>query len=404
MKLLLPLLFSNILLQASYVKMLDYYDKEKYVQVIAEAKKSYSEYSNPELHLLWAKSAEKLGLTTEAMGAYERVIILDENNSDAQSALGTIYKNTNREELPVNPYAPQNNGKWKIKTDLSLGHDSNVNANPGGTALDEYYGVVGNTGTVSSNFMRFTGDIAYIQKLEEAEGWFVKSTLNLYSQSNFSAHKYDLTVGTAALGAGYNSTNYSFYLPLSYDYIHYLDKNLMERYRFMPSLYIPLSAQALLNISANYTRRSYRDQEDKKNDAYTLGAGMGLYYSMDNSSAYLNIKYEERTAEETFSSQYIDANFITVDAHIKHSFRDTLFAEVAYTFRYGDYKDNIGTLLIPSKTIREDYFNQLDIKLTQVLTKNIELYLRNTYADNRSNYMPTEYDKNVFMFGISVIY
>ncbi|HHD78608.1 MAG TPA: hypothetical protein ENK98_03050, partial [Epsilonproteobacteria bacterium] len=65
---------------ANYAKALHYYNIGNYQKAIAEIKSSKNQYSNPKLHLLWGKSAEKLGHLNEAMSAYERVQLLDENN------------------------------------------------------------------------------------------------------------------------------------------------------------------------------------------------------------------------------------------------------------------------------------------------------------------------------------
>lgn len=405
MKLLLPLLCSTVLMHASYTKMLHYYDKGEYLEAIKEAKKSFSEYDNPKLHLLWAKSAQKLGHIIEAMGAYERVMILAPENQEASKALSSIYKSTHREGLSVNPYEIPSRGVWRTKADLSIGYDTNVNANPGGDALDEYYGVVGNSGPLSSGFLRFIGDIGYTYHFNDSKkGWFIQSGLNIYNQSNFSAHFYDFLMGTITLATGYTGKNYTFYLPFNYNNIDYLDRNLMQRYQFLPRVIIPVFNGSYLDINANYTKREYRKEGDKHNDSNSKGVGAGIYFPIQSSLAHLNLNYEKRTSENDLSNQFIDADFITFDAGLKHSFNSSLYVDIAYTYRYGDYEDDIGSPLLPSLITRVDKFNEIDLKFAYLPEKNMELYLRNTYANNRSNYIPTEYNKNIFMFGMTLSY
>jgi len=404
LKIFIFFVLCNILLQASYTKMQNYYQKGQYKSVLKEAKTSFSEYDNPKLHLLWAKSAQKVGKTKEAMGAYERVLILDEHNAEATEALEAIYSQTQRIGLSVNPYEKASNGSLKSKANLALGHDTNVNANPGGDALDEYYGVIGNRGEIASSFIRFNGNLDYTYKFEEAEGWFAKSVLDFYSQSNFSAHKYDLVVGTAELGVGYASNAYSLYLPLSYNAIHYLDKNLLERYRFMPRLIVPIFNESFLDFSAIYSRRAYKHQEDKDNDASTLGLGLGIYFPVMQDLAHVNVKYETRSSDHTVADQFVNADFLSIDASLKHYFNTSFLAEVQYAYRHANYEDDIGTLSIPSSVTRKDDFNQVNIILTYIMKKDFEMYLRNEYADNSSNYMPTQYNKNILMFGINMRY
>jgi len=404
MKLLFILLLLNISLHANYSKVEDYYKKGKYKKVLTEAKKSYDEYNNPKLHLLWAKSAEKLGHTTEAMGAYERVLILDETNTEASQALSNIYQQTHRRGLNINPYEIPSNTKWSSKVDIALGYDNNLNANPGGDALDEYYGVVGNNGPVSSRFLRLTANINYTNHFENEKGWFTMGTFNIYSQKNFSAHKYDLLTGSAEFTLGYTGENYTFYLPFVYDKTHYLDTNLLQRYRVMPRVFIPLFAHSLLDFSLNYTRNNYIDSSYTNNDSHTIGAGLGIYIPTNTNLAHFNLKYEKRTSESSLVHRFIDANFLTVDANLKHTFDNSFSAEAKYTFRYGNYVDNTGTILIPSTTSRIDYFNEIDLKLTYQTRSNITLYIRDALANNSSNYIPTEYNKNIFMFGFDFTY
>ena len=404
MKLISLFLLLNVLLHASYTKALDFYKKGEYQKVLYEAKHSYSEYDNPKLHLLWANSAKILGYTTEAMGAYERVLILDKNNQVAKNALKDIYIQTDRIGLSTTPLQEAKSGKLSSKINISLGHDNNVNANPGGDALDEYYGVVGNSGTISSNFLRFTGELSYLYKIEDNDAWSFRNTLNFYKQSNFEAHKYDLLIGSIEFAAKYNATDYTLFLPFTFDAVHYLDKNLMQRYRFMPKLYIPILTNSFLNINANYTRRSYNNTIDKNNDANTYGIGIGIYSPIATHLAHLNIKYEKRSSDNNLLNQFIDASFITVNADFKYVFNSSFLLETNYTFRYGDYVDDIGTLTTPSKLTRVDYFNQIDFKFSYLPQTDIELYIRDTFADNSSNYIPTEYKKNVLMFGINLTY
>ncbi len=109
-----------------------YYDQGAYQNVIAEASADYAQYDNPKLHLLWAKSAEALGDDITAMSAYERVLLLDPAQSDAQIALVAIYKRLHRDMLSNALYANEfreastaspRNRELRLDARLSLGYD-----------------------------------------------------------------------------------------------------------------------------------------------------------------------------------------------------------------------------------------------------------------------------------------
>ena len=403
MRFVLLLFLSSMILSASYVKMLDYYKKGQYKNVLREAKRSQSEYSNPKLHLIWAKSAEKLGYTTEAMSAYERVLILDESNTEVSTELSHIYESSKRKGLSDLSYSKQQNDKLKIQADLALGHDSNLNVNPGGDVLDEYYGVVGNTGAISSNFVKFTANINYTHEFDSAEGWFLRGALNIYNQDNLSAQDYNFFMTTLSLGLGYTGSDaYSLYLPVFYDNIHYLGTNLMERYRFLPRVIIPVFQNSLLDLNAIYSKINYSNEIDKKNDSNTFGFGVGLYFPIYDDSVRINAKYEKRESDSSLNNKYIDAHFITVGASVQHPFTNALFAEIGYKLRYGKYDDSIGTLLVLNDDKRVDHFNQFDVKLGYLPKDTIEVYVKNTYIRNNSNHILTKYNKNIFMFGVDL--
>jgi tetratricopeptide (TPR) repeat protein len=389
-------------LQANYTKMLNDYTSGKYKSAIKEGKSSYDEYNNPKLHLLWAKSAQKLGHTTEAMSAYERVLILEPNNQEALLALDTIYEQSQR--MGLDTQTTQGDNKLKVRANIALGYDSNINVNPGGDALDDYFGVVGSQGKLGTKFLRFSANLAYTYHFENAEGWFVKGIVDFYNQSNFSAHFYDLRVGTIEAALGYENDSYRLYLPLRYSTIHYLDKNLLAHYEFLPRLTFPIWEDSFLDVNAIYRKRAYKDSIDDVNDAKTLGLGVGLYFPIYGDRAHIHLQYEKRSSTESIHTKFVDANFIRLDASLQHYFSPKVYAEATYLYRYGDYSDNIGTILVPNSTKRTDNFNQIDLTLNYVLSKDYTLYLRDTYAKNNSKFIPNEYSKNVIMFGINMTY
>ncbi|MEA3342197.1 MAG: tetratricopeptide repeat protein, partial [Chloroflexota bacterium] len=93
------LLMSPIILFADVADMQTLYDQKKYEQVITKAQKSTSEYGDPKLHLLWAKSAEALGEDEMAMSAYERVLMLDPDDTEVRVHLVKFYADSDRDEL-----------------------------------------------------------------------------------------------------------------------------------------------------------------------------------------------------------------------------------------------------------------------------------------------------------------
>ena len=389
---------------ASYIQMQNYAKQNQYKKVLKEAKYSLEDYQNPKLHMLWATSAQKLGQTTRAMSAYERVLILEPDNQEAKDALDTIYEITHRKGLSSTPNDGTRKNKLRAKANLSFGYDSNVNVNASGDNLDGYYGIDLGLKRISSAFAKVKANVSYLYNFEEYDNWFVQSALDVYYQNNFSAHLYDLAVPTVEFALGYIKDDYLFYFPISYNNIHYLNKDLLNIFSFTPRIRITFLENALWDTSAIYSRRNYIENIDKTKDATTYGIQTGIYWNTDQSQLYANVKYESRSSNKAQNDRFVDANFFTFDANYKYYFTTSLIVESHYLFRYSDYSDNIGTDATPSEISRDDYINEIALKFSYLINKDMEIYVSDTYTQSLSTYIPAEYNKNVFQLGFQVRY
>lgn len=384
--------------------MKQYYAKGQYNKVIEEAKRSFSEYNNPNLHLLWAKSAYKLGKTDEAMSAYERVLILNPDNKEAQSSLNLLYKKSKRNNLDI-ALLDEKNQNIKASANFALGYDNNINTNPGSLAINNYFGFnIGGNQKRSSRFLRFSTDYEYTSYFDNYPGWFVRGIFDFYNQSNFSAHYYDLRLATMGMEIGYEKDTYAFYMPIRYSHLHYLNENLLRTYTFAPHISFPVFESSLWDINILYKQRLYIDSAKNINDANIAGIGTGFYFPLYGSKGSVHFQYEKRTPRQSNANTYIDAAFFRFDATLQHYFTPTLSLDINYFYRHGDYNDNLSTFLFTNLTHRKDIFNQLDTKLVYNLSKKYALYIQDSYANNSSNYVPSKYTKNTIMFGITYTY
>ncbi len=413
MRALLIFLTINITLFANYAQAVKYYDAGKYSQAIKAIKSSKQQYSNPKLHLLWAKSAQKLGKINEAMSAYERVLLLDEKNTQAQNALNRIYEQTNRISLIDNnrkqvlhmrggkpSWKERGGSSFSAKTSLSFGYDSNLDAMPNSETLQDYFGDSVSTQKTSSPFFRFTASFTLVDDFNEKKGWYAKYILRTYLQNNIDAHFYNLRTTSIETGLGYAAQAYNIYMPLSYHRVHYLGKDLLSQFRFNPQIFIPVGENIILDISLLYSENNYFDGVDKIKDDTTYAVESGIYYLSNKNYVSGHLKYEHHTAINGFPSKYIGADFWTFKLGTKYYFNPLFLATMHYRFRYGQYDDVVGTTI----TTRDDNFHQLDTKLLYLLSEQSNLYISDTYTENHSNYPAAVYNKNTILFGIDYSY
>jgi hypothetical protein len=389
-------------LSADLLDVENLYNAKNYEGAIQEARASKTEYSNPKLHLFWAKSAEALGRDDEAMSAYERVVMLDENNIDARVSLAQLYNKTDRaalaneskKELENFQLTPQQRNtlglisgedinKVKAQAKLGLGYDTNLNVLPD----DEK----------SSLFTRLSANASYINELKEKGGWNLRADMKLYYQNNIDAHLYDIFVGGLDLGFGYVGDGYSIQVPLGYDMVNYLDVNLLDQLRFQPKVNIKHN-DFIFNINTKYSQRNFKKSEHKSMNDSSLGFGGGMYYILGKDFAYANLNYETFSADDS-SSVYIDRDLLKLSMGVNHNPNDYfLVTKVDYKYKLGNYDGDATTKK------RKDNNHQLELKISHYLKKKLEFYVSLKYVKNSSNYDQADYTKSISMLGLSTNY
>ncbi len=424
MRIFLFLLALHTLVFASYEQVSEFYKNAQYDQAIEEAKASTSEYANPKLHLLWAKSALSLGYLNEAIAAYERVIILDEHNTDAKIELLKLYTQTSKDELAKTLYDELLNtaltseeknivqsiykkslSSVDFRGSLALGYDTNINVSPKNSVIDDYLGSTGDSAEQSSLFSRLNANVTYTNELEDEGGWYLKSDLNLYAQNNFDAHFYDLYIGSLGVGAGYSTGNYNLYIPLGYTRLYYLQKDFLEEISLKPKVSMMLFEKLILNLNASYKKRNYVHSEDSYRDDSSLGGGMGFVYLFSKNYIYFNTAYESYKADTSATLSFLDKDIITLDLIFHFRLTSALKTKLSYRYRdaqYSDYAITSATTLSSSK--REDTYNKAGISFLYELSKNYEIYLSNEYIKNDSNSVLAQYSKNITLLGIDLKY
>ncbi len=423
MKIFLLLLTLHLLLFGSYEQALAFYEKGEYKKAVTEAKASTSEYANPQLHLLWAKAAQALKQDNEAIAAYERVIILDENNIQAKIALLKLYAQTSREELaqelyeelqsnPLTPkqkkllssaYTPETSCV-DSRASLGIGYDTNINVSPSSNILNDYYGGT-NSAEQATLFAQLNAALSYTNELSGKGAWYAKGALGFYGQNNFDAHYYDLYVPSLSGGIGYNAQNYKAYIPLQYSRVYYLEKDLLQEIALRPKLNLTLSQTVMLYLHASYKQRKYMQSEDSYKDDSSFGGGIGGVYVFSQNYIYLDASYESYSANESRTLSYLDKDILTLYVALNYALTSKLKTNLSYKYRASLYTDKaLRSDATLSTSERADRYSKTALKLSYELTKNYKLYVSNRYIQNESNHALAKYTKNITMLGITLHY
>lgn len=394
-----------VALNASIATAKDFYEKGEYEKSLAELQNSKDQYGDAKLHLLWGKAALELGHKEEAMSAYERVLILDPDNQEAKSSLYALYKSTNRDLLAKALQGGEQKSKstTSLQATLSGGYDTNINYSATGSMLDEYYGFNTSYDEHATLFSRLSADGGYSYDFGSDGGYYVRADLNLYYQNNADAHYYDMLIVGGDVALGYAGDNYSFYLPVNYSKVEYLDTDMFSIASIQPHLRYNISKELIAEANLKYLIRKYNSLYEKMDDS-SLGMGAKLYYLLERDAAYFSFEYEDFTADNELNIPYIDKTFLTLNLGYIHTFSESLNAKLDYRFRGAEYEDPYDTTSLFSTKKRSDKYNQAEVTLTYAFDKNVHLFASQRYVKNSSNYVPARYTKNISMFGLDIRY
>lgn len=388
------------------------YDQKNYMDVIKEAKKDTSLYGQVQLHILWAKSAEALENTEEAISAYERVLMLSPDHQEARIALAKLYSNSGRmmltkqlsedtedyrlspeERTNITALIVEDDQSVKISANIGVGYDSNINVSPGDLDLPSSGEEIG------SSFVKLQAALTRTHQLEDIVNVYLRGSAALSYQSNEESY-YNLFTGIASVGVGYMNEEFDFFVPVHYGRLYYLESDLLESVGVKPRVNIALSSTLVGNINVRYEKRNYLQEVDKYRDDSVLGAGLGLYWLLSDSVSYLKANYNDYSAQYKEIIPFIEKNAIELSTGIDYEIDDKYTANANLLYRYSSYDDPIAQ----NQDERSDDYYKVDLKLSRDILKDFAGSVSYSYASNDSNYAPSEYRKHIFMCNLNYKY
>ena len=418
MRILILFFLSLNIAFGSLIQIQKLYDKKLYQKAIDMAKSSIDDYPNPKLHILWAKSAEKLGKDREAMSAYERAIILNPLNTSIQKSLLSIYIKTKRYKLAVGlsdelkeknidlsgfeikSYDSSTSSNIDASASFSYGYDTNYNIHHESDNLDDFYGSTNVATKEASKFSQTILDIGYTKEFDN--NIYIRTKFNGYYKLIPDDTNYNVYLNNIEFGVGYYTNDYNFYVPISYYSLFYLREDYLSVLSISPRIDYKLSDNLLFSLSTSLQKRTFLVDNDR--DDRTVGVGGLLYYSIKDNYLFMDLNYKTFKSTGALYQDFTDKNSFSMTIGAKHSFTPTLNLSASYKVSLSEYVDNIGTTTNPDDTIRSDTYSQINIRVSKEFTKNITLYIENEYSVNNSNFIPSDYDKNVLSVGLNISY
>ncbi len=434
-KTVILLLMVQMTLLAGVADLQTMYDEKKYREVILEAQGSTDLYGDVKLHLLWAQSAEAMSnalktrpyvplspeekakvvsLDEMAMSAYERVLMIDPDDTEVRVHLAMLYAELERDELADEMSKSTENyqlspaqrtslesirgeedlQKVRASAEIGIGYDSNINVSPGDldlpTSEDE----------ISTMFVQLKGAVSYTHDLSEEGGWYARGDGNLFYQNNIDADFYNLFAFSVGAGMGYHRDSYDVYLPVTYSRVHFLDRDLLQSVSIDPRINFALSQAFILNANARYTQRSYIEEIDERRNDTVVGGGLGLYWLFARDFAYFKVNLDSYSAEFSDSLLFTNKDTMTASFGVNYHVLDWFITRFDYRYRSAEYDDAADA----DSDERSDDYHQAEFKVSRMFLDSLEGSLLYRYVRNDSNYALAEYDKSIFMLGLQYNY
>ena len=362
------------------------------------------------------KCYEKEGNKNLAQAAYERAIIEDVNSSQARIDLANLYRSMKMKKASVALLKDLDNVQltpaqrtslkavqdrssthlnvFKARASLNAGYDSNINVSPNDTVAVDYNNTESEKGSL---FTRLRADLSYLHDLGSAGGWFARSDFNFYYQNNASAHDYDLLYGRIYAGGGYRGENYTLYIPLFYDRMEYLDKDLLQEYGVRPDLTFNVVDKFYINMNASYTQRRFIQEIDRSRSDDIAGGGIGFFWIDDLFMGYFKTRYENYSAVESPAAAFTDKTRLYAKVGGFYTFDEVADLHLEYQYRFEDY-DKFEDI------DRSDSNHDLRCSLKHRFSEHFLVSGAYHYTNNLSTYTLAEYVKHEMLLGVEYNY
>jgi len=362
---------------------------------------------------------EKEGNKNLAQAAYERILFQSENDIRAKVALSRLFlsmdmkpqvrdmlKDINQTTVDLKTYAEVESLRSKsLTTDINFkahislnqGEDSNINASRNSAILDDL--TQDSASETSTSFTRFSGSLELKKKLDYRSPWYVRAQLNYFSQANEDhASLYDITYTRTNLALGYKTKKWLYDIPIFYDYLNYLGRDLLDAYGIRPKMTTRVRKGVYLSFNGLYQIHQYVNTTDQSRDDKVLGLGSDLIYLKDEWTHFFKAKAERYMATSEVKDDFIDKWLTSLHIGSIYKYSQTYKMKFTLGQRYLSFDET------SKSNKRDDYSYDLLAGVEYSVSKKLTLHGAIHYLSNHSNYSSAVYDKQEISVGLRYRY
>jgi len=406
------------------------------VPIVLSALTLYADCKTEVTHVAVGECYEKEGNLNMAQAAYERALIDDEENAYAQLKLAELYRadgmdndadeqlaNINDAQLTpeqrtslaaLRTPSQKERGEFRARATLDLGYDDNINISPITNTT------TGDKGSdIGTRFLRFNLDMSYQYDLSDNNGWFLRGDTTLYHQYNLDvtsddvvvpSQQFDVLYGRIYAGGGYSGDSFSIYVPLFYDRLNYLNKDLFQQVGIRPDFNIMFADMFIVNVNGMYSKRNYIQDADKTfdekmRDDNILAFGSGFYWVYGKNLAYVKARVEQYSAADKSAIPantkiFVDKQLTSVGLGGLYSLENILDLRVDLKYLQGDYEE----IFVFEPIKRDDTITEIKVAVERDLTKELRARVQLRSLNSESEYKQAIYTKHEILVGLIYTY
>ena len=382
-------------------------DYEKACQLV-DTLYMYSPYGI-KANLYYGKCAYYREDIDNAMAAYDRAEILDEENATIHKHLGDLYVHIGNIEIANSEYdkadrfskelveraldSAYSSNTFSILTRLSTGDDSNVRYNP---ELDSN----SSTKPVSDSFIKEYLRLNHTYDSDAFNSFYYKNKLHIYNKNYSKFSEEDFMQGSIYTGPGWASKDFDFWLPVSYTYMATDYEDYASLYSINPQFRKKFENELLLKLEAEYIYQEYKQWDKGDKDIYSTSISLSKWFQ----SNYFRVAYRYLEVDKHSSNTprvFIDKHFNEAEINYALSISKSIEFGAGYLYNRALYSD---VARIGDSDKREDTLQKYSVYLSYNVTKNIGISIHYDNYDNDTNYTPSAYKKEVVSGGLYFYY
>lgn len=410
--------------EANYKQALKFFNDKQYEAAYkAFTQLVESDYGSIKYNFYLARAATLTHRFDEAIITYERILILEPNNTRSKLELAKLYyqqgtyklselyfKSALQDNVPLQVEENINQFLAKIKktqnkssfTGLFIfgtGHDTNVNT---AATADSWYLPAfalefdNTTKQIESNFHQETAVINHYYDATEKYGFGIKNNLLAYSKSLPGESEYNILFTRYTPSLIFDYGDYQFETALEYNYMRYGADAYLESYGLAPKLSYSASDIGFIFGQIKVLKKHYLQTVDKERDALYTELNVQYQKLIGSNMAFVFYTTLQQERKETGNRYDVDYDRLGMRLALSYYLPQDWQLGVSAEVKGTNYLDNNPFFLEK----RQDRNRNLTLNVSKRIGKNLSAQLNLSRTSNDSNQELYTYDKDIVMLNL----